>query len=113
MASNTFRINGQTTLVTLTASASSAIAITPSYTNVQNNYVALINTGGGLAAIEFSTTSTVEDPAIPTSGTSGSLVLPPNMVVPVLVACPPNTFYIKAIGDSTGSKLLVTPAIPE
>jgi hypothetical protein len=112
MSAITMRLNGLTTRLTLTASASAATAITPN-TNVQNNYVALLNTGAGLAAIEFSQTSTVATPAIPASGSSGSLVLPPNMQLPMLVACPANTFYIKAIGDASGSILLITPALSE
>ena len=112
MSAYTMRLNGQTTVLTLTASASDATAISPN-TNVQNNYVALWNTGSGVAAIEFSQTSTVPTPAIATSGSAGSLVLPPNMPFPLLVACPANTFYIKAIGDATGSTLLLTPALSE
>lgn len=112
MSAITMRLNGRTTVLTLTASASAAIAISPN-TNVQNNYVALWNTGDGLAAIEFSQTSTVSTPAIAASGSAGSLVLPANMPFPVLVACPANTFYIKAIGDATGSTLLLTPALSE
>ena len=110
MTALTLRPNGQTTLLTLTTSASSVITITP-IGNVQNNYLAIWNTGGGKAAVEFSNTSTVATPAIPTSGNSGSFVLPPNMPTPLVIAVPQDVCYIKAIGDSTGSTLLVTPVL--
>lgn len=109
MTAQTIRLNGQTTALTLTASASSATLIKPSV-NCQNSYVSLLNIGGGKAAIELSQSSSLADPTIASSGTAGSFVLPPNMINPILVACPQNNFYIKAIGDSTGSTLFITPA---
>lgn len=110
MTALTLRPNGQTTLLTLTATASSAITITP-VGNVQNNYLAVWNTGNGKAAVEFSNTSTVPTPSIASSGNAGSFVLPPNMVTPIVLAAPQGVCYIKAIGDATGSTLLVTPVL--
>lgn len=110
MTALTLRPNGQTTLLTLTTSASSVVTITP-LGNVQNNYLAVWNTGGGKAAIEFSNTSTVATPAIATSGNAGSFVLPPNMPTPLVIAAPQGVCYVKAIGDATGSTLLITPVL--
>jgi hypothetical protein len=110
MTALTLRTNGQTTLLTLTAVASSVVTITP-VGNVQNNYLAVWNTGNGKAAIEFSNTITVPTPAIASSGSAGSFVLPPNMPTPIVLAVPQDVCYVKAIGDATGSTLLITPVL--
>ncbi len=99
---STVRVSGRTFALDLTTSASAALGITAS-TNDQTNYVSLLNTGTGIAAIEFSNTSTVPTPAIASSGSSGSLVLPASMNMPIIIACPPAPFWVKGISSGTNS----------
>lgn len=70
-----YRTSGDTVTLSLTTAASSAALVAAS-TNDQTNYAMLLNTGTGVAAVEFSNTSTVPDPAIASSGNAGSFVLP-------------------------------------
>jgi hypothetical protein len=72
-------------------------------TNDQVNYVSLLNTGTGKAAVEFSNSSTVTTPTIATTGISGSFVLPGGMTFPLLVAVPKAPFYIKGISSGTNT----------
>jgi hypothetical protein len=97
------RISGKTYALDLTTSASSALQIVAT-TNDQTNYVQLLNTGTGVAAVELSNSSTVATPAIPTTGTgSSSYILPAAMNYPVLIAAPKAPFYIKAISSGTNT----------
>jgi hypothetical protein len=99
---------GQTTAIDLTTSASSAYLITPTV-NDNVNYVSLLNTGSGLAGVEFAPASAnLVTPTIATTGNSGSFVLPGGMNFPLILACPKGPFYIKAISSSTNT-LYVTP----
>lgn len=98
----TIRLSGQTFALALTTSASSALEITAT-TNDQTTYVSLLNTGTGVAAVEFSTTSTVPTPAIASSGNGGSFVLAPSMQMPIVLACPRAPFYIKGISSGTNT----------
>lgn len=102
-----YRTSGKTVTLSLTTSASNATLIAAN-TNDQTNYVMLLNTGEGAAAVEFSNTSTVPTPAIASSGSGGSFVLPPAMNYPLVIAAPAAPFYIKAISSST-NVLYVTP----
>jgi hypothetical protein len=96
------RYSGRTYALDLTTSASTALLIEAT-TNDQVNYVALLNTGTGKAAVEFSNTSTVTTPTIATTGISGSFVLPGGMTFPLLVAVPKAPFYIKGISSGTNT----------
>lgn len=102
------RLSGRTYALDLTTSASSALLIEAT-TNDQTNYVHLLNTGSGVAAVEFSNSSTVTTPTIASTGISGSYVLPPAMNYPLIVAAPQAPFYIKAISSSTNT-LYITAA---
>ena len=51
-----FRPNGPTYRITVPSSASTALAIEPK-TNVENNYVALINTGTASVVVSLGTTA--------------------------------------------------------
>lgn len=102
-----YRTSGKTVTLSLTTAASSATLVSAN-TNDQTNYVMLLNTGSDVAAVEFSNTSTVPTPAIASSGSAGSFVLPGGMNFPIVVACPPAPFYIKGISAGT-NVLYITP----
>jgi len=97
------RPSGRTYALNLTTSASSALLI-ESTTNDQTNYVSLLNTGSGVAAIEMGNASgTVATPAIASTGNSGSFVLPAAMTFPLVIAAPKAPFYIKGISSGTNT----------
>ena len=96
------RISGPCFALDLTTSASDALLITAS-TNDQTNYVSLLNTGTGKAAIELSNNATVITPTIATTGISGSFVLPGSMTIPLIIAAPKAPFYIKGISSGTNT----------
>lgn len=96
------RPSGRTYALDLTTSASVALLIEAT-TNDQTNYVSLINTGNGVAAVELSNSSTVTTPSVASTGNSGSFVLPAGMNFPLLIAAPKAPFYIKAISSSTNT----------
>ena len=105
------RLNGRTYVLSLTTSASAALLITPK-ANDQTNYVHLLNTGTGMAAIELSNGATFADPAIAASGSAGSYVLPAAMTMPILIAAPAGPLYIKGISSGT-NVLYITPALAD
>jgi len=97
------RPSGRTYALNLTTSASSALLI-ESTTNDQTNYVSLLNTGSGVAAIEMGNASgTVATPAIASTGNAGSFVLPAAMTFPIVIAAPKAPFYIKGISSGTNT----------
>ena len=83
-----YRLNGKTYTLSLTVTASAALLITPK-SNDQTNYIHLLNTGTGLAAIELSNGDTFIDPA-----------------------CPAGPLYIKAISSAT-NVLYITPCLAD
>ena len=105
-----FRPNGPTYRITVPASASSALAI-ESNTNVQNNYVALINTGTASVVVSLGNTAAeTAAPAVPTTGTSTpGVILPPGMNYPIVIPAPRNTFFIRIIGTAANGECFVTP----
>jgi hypothetical protein len=96
------RPSGRTYALNLTTSASAALEIAAT-TNDQTNYVSLLNTGTGVAAVELSNSSTVTTPTVASTGNSGSFVLPAAMTYPLLIAAPKAPFYIKAISSGTNT----------
>ena len=102
------RLSGRTYALDLTTSATSALLIEAT-TNDQANYVHLLNTGTGVAAVELANSSTVPTPSIATTGNKGSYVLPAAMNYPLIIAAPKAPFYIKAISSSTNT-LYITAA---
>lgn len=103
------RVSGKTYALDLTTAASSALLIEAT-TNDQTNYVQLVNTGTGIAAVTLSNSSTVDTPALPSTGTgTTSYVLPAAMNYPVLIAAPKAPFYIKGISSGTNT-LYITAA---
>jgi len=102
------RVSGRTYALDLTTSASTALLIEAT-TNDQANYVHLLNTGTGVASVEFSNSSTVPTPIIASTGNKGSYVLPASMNYPLIIAAPKAPFYIKAISSGTNT-LYITAA---
>jgi len=97
------RPSGRTYTLDLTTSASAALLVEAT-TNDQTNYVSLLNTGTGVAAVEMgNASSTVKTPAIATTGNAGSFVLPANMNFPLVIAAPKAPFYIKGISSGTNT----------
>ncbi len=97
------RPSGRTYALNLTTSASSALLIEAT-TNDQTNYVSLLNTGSGVAAIEMgNAASTVATPVIASTGNAGSFVLPAAMTYPLVIAAPKAPFYIKGISSGTNT----------
>lgn len=105
-----FRPNGPTYRITVPSSASTALQINPN-TNVENNFVALINTGSASVVVSLGTTSgTTAVPAIPTTGNSTpGIILPPNMIYPIVIPAPRNSFFISIIGTAANGECYVTP----
>jgi hypothetical protein len=63
-----------------------------------------LNTGTGKAGVTFGTTSSnMATPAIAATGGSGALVLPGNMIYPMIVDCGAPDLYIKAISSGTNT----------
>ena len=82
--------------------------ITPTV-NDNVNYVSLLNTGSGLAGVEFAPlAANLVTPTIASTGGSGSFVLPGAMNFPLIIAVPKGPFYIQAISSTTNT-LYVTP----
>jgi len=106
----TFRPNGPTYRITVPASASTPLEIVPN-TNVENNYVALINTGTSSVVVSLGTASgTTKTPAVPTTGNSTpGIILPPGMNYPIVVPAPRNSFFISIIGTAANGECFVTP----
>ena len=105
-----FRPNGPTYRITVPSSASTPLQINPN-TNVENNYVALINTGTASVVVSLGTTSgTTATPAVPTTGNSTpGIILPPNMIYPIVIPAPRNSFFIAIIGTAANGECYVTP----
>lgn len=105
-----FRPNGPTYRITVPSSASTPLEIVPN-TNVENNYVALINTGTASVVVSLGTTSgTTSTPVVPTTGNSTpGFILPPNMIYPIVVPAPRNSFFIAIIGTAANGECYVTP----
>jgi hypothetical protein len=105
-----FRPNGPTYRITVPASASTALAIVPN-TNVENNYVGLINTGTASVVVTMGTeAATTPTAAVPsTAGSTPGIILPPSMNYPIAVPAPRNTFYISIIGTAANGECFVTP----
>jgi hypothetical protein len=100
---NQIKILSPTFALDLTTSASSALQIVPN-TPTRAYRVALLNTGTGKAAVTFGTTSTnMDTPVIASTGGSGSLVLPANMIYPMIIDCGSPDLYIKGISSGTNT----------
>jgi ABC-type molybdate transport system substrate-binding protein len=105
-----FRPNGPTYRITVPSSASTPLEITPN-TNVENNYVALINTGTASVVVSLGTTSgTTATPAVPaTANSTPGVILPPAMNYPIVVPAPRNNFFVSIIGTAANGECFVTP----
>jgi hypothetical protein len=98
---NSLKILSPTYALSLTDSASSALQLVPN-TPTRAYRVALLNTGEGTAAVAFGTSATnMGTPAIASTGTGASFVLPPGMVMPLVIDCGSPDIYVKAISSAT------------
>lgn len=98
---------GQTTYISVTASASTPATITV-VGNDQSNYAAFLNTGTNPCAVTIGQT-TADTPTFPATN-AGSFVLPGNMNYPIVLPVPSTSFSVSAICASTKSTdLFVTP----
>ncbi len=105
-----FRPNGPTTRITVPSSASTPLQITPN-TNVENNYVALLNVGAATVSVSLGSTSgTTATPVVPlTTASTPGVVLPPNMIYPMIIPAPRNNFFVSIIGSAAAGDVYVTP----
>jgi hypothetical protein len=100
---NQIKILSPTFALDLTTSASAALQIVPS-SPTRAYRVGLLNTGTGRAAVTFGTTSSnMDTPVIASTGGSGSLVLPANMIYPMIIDCGAPDLYIKGISSGTNT----------
>jgi hypothetical protein len=100
---NQIKILSPTYALDLTTSASAALQIIPT-SNTRAYRVALLNTGTGKAGVTFGTSATnMDTPAIATTGNAGSLVLPGNMIYPMIIDCGAPDLYLKAISSGTNT----------
>jgi len=100
---NQIKILSPTFALDLTTSASSALQIVPS-SPTRAYRVALLNTGTGKAGVTFGTTSrNMDTPAIASTGGSGSLVLPANMIYPMIIDCGAPNLFLKGISSGTNT----------
>jgi hypothetical protein len=100
---NQIKILSPTFALDLTTAASSALQIVPN-TPTRAYRVALLNTGTGRAGVTLGTTATnMETPVIASTGGSGSLVLPANMIYPMIIDCGAPNLYIKGISSGTNT----------
>ncbi len=100
---NQIKILSPTYALDLTTSASAALQIIPT-SNTRAYRVALLNTGTGKAGVTFGTSSTnMDTPTIASTGNSGSLVLPANMIYPMIIDCGAPDLYLKAISSGTNT----------
>lgn len=94
----------------LTTSASAAVQLVTN-TPTRASRVALLNTGTGIAAITFGTTSTnMATPAIASTGTGASFVLAPSMFNPVIIDVGAPDVFVKAISSGTNTLFMTLVA---
>ena len=111
-----FRFVGPTTAITVTASSSSPVTITPNG-NDQSNYCGFLNTSANPVAITITpkplgSSATAPAAVLPSGGnTSQSYVLGVSMSEPTVLAVPPS-FSITTIG-SVGTTLYVMPMVDQ
>lgn len=106
---NALRPVGQTVAIGLTATSSTAVTVSSNQTNDQTNFAAFINTGTKGCAIKIAPTS-AGAAVMPVAGTPGDFYLPPNMVVPMVLAIPANSFSVTGIcGSGDTTTIYVTP----
>jgi hypothetical protein len=108
MANTTvFRPVGPTYAASISSTSISALTITP-IGNDQINYCGFLNTNNFPVAVNIAPTDAAAA-VLPTSGSpTKTIVLGISMPSPMVVAVPPNSFSVTAIGTSTGT-IYITP----
>lgn len=95
--------------LSVTNTAHAAVLIDDN-TNDQVNYTSFLNIGAAPMAIRMGPTNPGA-PVFPADGTNGDYVLPANMTLPLILACPTTPYYLTAVSNSaTAGLLFVTPA---
>ena len=112
--------NGSTYRITVPATASTPLLITPA-SNGTNTFASLLNTGTAFVVISIGlTSSTTLTPTIPTTGTafppagtwgtvSQAIILPPSMNYPIIIPAPSRPFYVSIIGSAANGEFFITP----
>lgn len=106
-----FKAVGPTSVVSVTASSTTAITVSPS-TVEGSGFAAFLNTGTTVVAVNITNASITAPAAVlPAAGTpSNVIVLPASMNHPVIVSVPAGGFSMTAIGSAAGPSLVyVTP----
>ena len=100
---DSMKILSPTYRLDLTTSASSVLQLVPN-TPTRAFRVAILNTGTGTAAVNFGTTAAnTADPAIASTGASGSFVLAPSMFYPLVIDCGSPNIFVKGISSGTNT----------
>ena len=109
-----FRPNGPTSRITVSGSATTPLEIKPT-SNIENNYVALLNVGTATVSVSLGPTSgTTPTPVVPlTTASTPGIVLPPNMIYPIAIPAPRNNFFVSLIGSAANGDVYVTPLAGE
>lgn len=108
MISQSFRIVGQTTKLSVTDTGVTSGLIKPTSPD-QTNYAAFLNTGTNPCAITFSINDAGVDATLPATN-PGDFVLPGGMIQPVAIVVPAVPYYVAAItATSETATLYVTP----
>lgn len=105
------RTAGQTTTLSVAATAHAAVTVSAVGGSVLSNYAAFLNIGATSVAVQISPVGvTATTATIGADGAEGSFILPPLMTIPIVLAVPANTFQVSAIGSAAGPSLIyVTP----
>jgi len=105
------RLAGQTTALSVAATAHAAVTVSAVGGSVLSNYASFLNVGANTVAVEISPVGVTATAAtIGADGATGSFILPPLMTVPIVLAVPANSFQVSAIGSAAGPSLIyVTP----
>lgn len=109
-----FRPNGPTSRITVAGTATTPLEIKPT-TNIENNYVALLNVGTATVSVSLGTASgTTPTPVVPlTTASTPGVVLPPNMIYPMVIPAPRNSFFVSLVGSAANGDVYVTPLAGE
>lgn len=105
-----YNLGGQTTKVSVTATASNFQLISDN-TNTQVTYAAFLNAGTSPCAIKIQSNDVGDKAAFPASS-AGDFVLPANMIMPLVLTVPANQFYLSTVcAGSDTTTLYVTPVV--
>jgi hypothetical protein len=105
---------GPTVAISVTAASSTAVTVA-STSNDQGGFASFLNTGATVIALTIAPSAiTAPVSVLPVPATPQTVImLPANMVMPVIYATPPS-FSVTAIGSAAGPSLVyITPVAPQ